>query len=75
MGMGGMMGGNAGFMPQPQLQQGGIDKGKGREVSWESQFDQYAEVAKEASKEGTEKPAEVVEEEELKAKVVDELEE
>lgn len=75
MGMGGMMGGNAGFMPQPQLQQGGIDKGKGREVSWESQFDQYAEVAKEASKEETEKPAEVVEEEELKAKVVDELEE
>lgn len=69
MGMGGMgmMGGSS--FPQPQM--AALDKGKGREINWESQFDQYEG----ASKEEAGKSEEVTEEEELKAKVVDELEE
>jgi len=75
MGMGGMMGSSS-FAQQPQMQQNPLDKGKGREINWESQFDQYAELAaKDATKEDEGKPEEAKEDDELKAKVVDELEE
>lgn len=49
--MGGMMGGMGhSYMAQPQQRMAAMDKGKGRETSWDAEFDSYAQAVQEKSK-------------------------
>lgn len=58
-----------GGVPQQQQQPGALDKGKGREVNWEDQFNQYAQATGAGAEEEKEKV------EEPKVDALDELEE